>query len=188
MSEEISALIDREIDEECLVDLIDELCHKPELIERWQQYQLMRSAVRGECTRTYFDSVYARSEKLTDLIDEPSAIFTYRRTGRENSVSRLRQRWGSWVGGFGLAAGLGVAAAVGFVSSSLFEFQFLQSDRSYTAGIHENGVPVKWTNAANLAVADDSSVVYLNESLLAHSEAAGFNGLSNYARMVSYDR
>ena len=64
MSEKISALVDDVVDENCMPELIDELCEDPLLQERWQRYHLIRSAIRGECTTAYFESVYGISEAV----------------------------------------------------------------------------------------------------------------------------
>lgn len=190
MSEKISALIDEVVDENCLPELIEELCEDPLLQERWQRYHLIRSAIRGECTTAYFESVYGVSEEEADT-DAPS-LFAFRRQRKVNVgwVHDLRERWGSWVNGFGLAAALSAAAVFGFISSSIFDTQLSDPQKSYTESFYVGNDALVWQAHSNQDTHEIVNANYLNETLLAHNDFTGLysiNGLSNYARMVSYD-
>ncbi len=190
MSENISALVDEVIDEECLADLIEELCEDPVLQERWQRYHLIRSAIRGECTTAYFESVYGISEAGTDTT-APS-LFAFKRQRKVNVglLQDLRERWGGWVNGFGLVAALSAAAVFGFVSNSIFDTQLSDPKKSYAESFYVGNDALVWQAHTTQDAHEFVSANYLNETLLAHNDFTGLysiNGLSNYARMVSYD-
>ena len=186
MSEKISALVDEVVDENCLPELIEELCEDPLLQERWQRYHLIRSAIRGECTTAYFESVYGISETTTDTT-APS-LFAFKR--QQNLVQGLRERWGGWVNGFVLAAALSTAAVFGFVSNSIFDTQLSDPQKSYVESFYVGNDALVWQAHSNQDAHEFVNASYLNETLLAHNDFNGLssiNGLSNYARMVSYD-
>ncbi len=189
MSENISALIDKEIDEQHHEVLVVELCQNPELHQRWERYHLIRTAIRGECTRAYMNTVYGLEANSKPHVDqfEPD---------RKHSIVEtlgawLRSHLTNWSGGFGLAAGLSSAAVIGFFASSLIDVQFRQSETLFTETAYKQAGPVRWTSDESLADSDGQSVDFLNETLLAHSESTGYpmmNGLSNYVRLVAYER
>ncbi len=190
MSEKISALVDEVVDEQHLPELIEELCEDPLLQERWQRYHLIRSAIRGECTTAYFESVYGISEVARDM-DAPS-MFAFERQRKANVgwVRDFRERWGSWVSGFGLAAALSAAAVFGFVSNSIFDTQLSDPQKSYAESFYLGNDALVWQAHSSQDAHEIVSANYLNETLLAHNDFTGLfsiNGLSNYARMVSYN-
>lgn len=190
MSEKISALVDEVVDKKNLPELIEELCEDPLLQERWQRYHLIRSAIRGECTTAYFESVYGTSEAATDTA--ASSLFAVKRQRKANVglVQDLRERWGSWVNGFGLAAALSAAAVFGFVSNSIFETQLSDPKKPYAESFYVGSDALVWQDHSNQDAHEIVSANYLNETLLAHNDFTSLfsiNGLSNYARMVSYD-
>ena len=190
MSEKISALVDDVVDENCMPELIDELCEDPLLQERWQRYHLIRSAIRGECTTAYFESVYGTSEAVTDTPAPPLFSFKRQRKERVGLVHDLRERWGGWVNGFGLAAALSAAAVFGFVSNSIFDTQLSDPQKSYAESFYVGNDALVWQAHSNQDAHKIVNANYLNETLLAHNDFTGLysiNGLSNYARMVSYD-
>lgn len=190
MTESISAMVDGEIDEEIHSELLEELCRDPALKQRWQRYHLIRSAIRGECDSTLVRSEYAdRSERA--------------RPGEQQTVKPLRTRvkfsgfFGrllagrlNWAGGLGLAAGLSAVAAVGFISGSFVDFQLLQQESGINSVAYSVAEPARWATSSEYEDLGLRGVSHLNESLLAHSESAGYslmNGVSNYARLVSYN-
>ncbi len=191
MSENISALIDKEVDDNQHTALLDELCKDPVLKDRWEHYQLIRSAIRGDCTRAYLRSIYGTREQHNSVAD-----FTVPETVRHASITaaitnRFRQFRASWVGGFGLAAGLSAAVALGFFSSSLINVQFGHPERVAVDSLYNQASTVRWVSQANLDATVGTNVEFLNQTLLAHSESTSFpslNGLSNYARLVVYER
>ncbi len=190
MSEKISALVDEVVDENCLPELIEELCEDPLLQERWQRYHLIRTAIRGECTTAYFESVYGISEAATDTVAPSLFAFERQRKASAGLVQDLRERWGSWVNGFGLAAAVSAAAVFGFVSNSIFDTQLSEPKKSYAESFYVGNDALVWQAHSNQDAREIVSANYLNETLLAHNDFTGFssiNGLSNYARMVSYD-
>lgn len=190
MSEKISALVDEVVDERYLPELIEELCEDPLLQERWQRYHLIRSAIRGECTTAYFESVYGVSEEATDTVAPSLLAFKRQRKVNVGWVHDLRERWGSWVNGFGLAAALSTAAVFGFISNSIFDTQLSDPQNSYAESFYVGNDALVWQAHSNQDAHEIVNANYLNETLLAHNDFTGLysiNGLSNYARMVSYD-
>lgn len=191
MSENISALIDNEVDQEQHTNLIDELCQDSELKDRWERYHLIRSAIRGECTRAYMRSIYRPHEMQKFPVDLPVAASAYPSSIATSIKNRLQQYRSSWIGGFGLAVSLSAAVALGFFSSSLVDIQFGQAERTAFEALHNPSGPVRWVTQANLDGSTSQNVEFLNQTLLAHSESTSYplmNGLSNYARLVVYNR
>ena len=190
MSEKISELVDDAVDENCLPEVIEELCEDPLLQERWQRYHLIRSAIRGECTTAYFESVYGIPEAATDTPAQSLFAFKRQRKEKVGLIHDLRERWGGWVNGFGLAAALSAAAVFGFVSNSIFDSQQSDPQNSYAESFYVGNDALVWQAHSNQDVHKSVSTNYLNETLLAHNDFTGLfsiNGLSNYARMVAYD-
>jgi len=187
MSEEISALIDDEIDLQQHAELVDQLCMNSDLQDRWRRYQVIRSAIRGECVHSYFSSVYIHGHETPEFI-EPTAELQPKPV--EGLISQwLRTRWSNWFGGFGLAAGLTAAAAVGFISNSLLDVQLNQPNTDYVESAVIETSTTQWITLANRNSDVEPSIQFLNQTLIAHGESTSYpliNGLSNNARLDSY--
>ncbi len=191
MSEKISALIDQEIGRDAHSEVVEELCRDPDMQQRWERYHLIRSAIRGECAKSYLDAVYRREETRTEHAENLSSIPKRDRIKQGTSAGGFRTLWLNWAGGLGLAAGLSAAAVLGFVTSSLVDFQFTSEDTSYVEVLVNDANAMQWVSHSEHEVAKSESAPYLNQMLLAHSESTAYplmNGLSNYARLVSYNR
>ncbi len=191
MSEEISALADQEIDEDCYNGLVDQLCGDPVLRERWQRYHLIRSALRGECTTGYFNSVYTQTKDRQELTENSSRTIAVPWRIAESMSDRLSQWWGGWAHRFGIVAGLAAALTIGLVVSSFFDFRYSGSEQEYAQQVNPLDGTTRWRGISHLTLNEGGSENHLNELLLAHGDAAGYppsNGLTIFALMVASDR
>lgn len=191
MTENLSALVDEEIDESSQSELLEELCRDPLLQQRWRRYHLIRSAIRGECSLQFLRQGYVDNEDHTEPVESLSSEAPVTPQKIRGFFERSRPRWMNWAGGFGLAAGLSTAAVVGFVSGTLVDFQLIQQQSETVEITYNDSGPTRWVIASDFGNTDLKSVDHLNQTLLAHSENSGYssmNGISNYARLVAYDR
>ena len=191
MTENISALVDGEIDEEIHSELLEDLCQDPSLQQRWQRYHLIRSAIRGECSSSLLRNVYAGDgEGARSIETSPDKPHLERQIFPE-LFDRIFPGRLNWAGGLGLAAGLSAIAAVGFISGNLVDFQLLQQKSETASFAFNDSGPTRWVTTSEFENFETKSINHLNETLLTHSENTGYpsmNGISNYARLVSYDR
>ena len=192
MSENISALIDEELEGAEHARAVEQLCQDPALKERWERYHVIRSALRGECTPMYLRSVYERTDEAPRVAPSAATLSGRRQSQNRTAESWFRSLWPNWMSGYGLAASLTAAVFVGFLSGSIIDLRFGEPVQSTgVATVISQSVPVQWLADTDAASSSTQSVDFLNQALLAHGESSSFallNGLSNYAKLVVYER
>ena len=188
MSEKISALIDKEHKEDSHCQLIESICSDSRAQQRWKRYHLIRSAILGECTKSYLQSVYSETEQLTNFENKQQSTDTAPKQTR--FLPFWHSIWYPRMRGYGLATGLACAVLIGFFAFTVVGDRLTQLDGATKQVAISSNQAIKWVASPELI--SDRTVIepFLNETLLAHSESSDLSmlsGLSNYARLVAYD-
>ncbi len=164
IEEKLSALMDGELPDAEVAGVLGALRRDPALLGRWRRYQLAAAALRNElggaADVTVVEAVRSRIEH-----EAPAA-------------RRRRPHWRPWAGGLALAASVAAVTVLGL--------------DWWTAGpgsagevAQAGGGATRWEDGLSPQSED-----VLNAYLVEHGEytaASGMNGLSAYARFVSYD-
>lgn len=167
--EQISALLDDELDSSEQDDLLAAITEDAGLAETWQRYHLIRAAVRREA--------------LVHLPDLPSRVESFLGTDIE-PIRRTRSQSpaaGRWIPGLALAA-----SVAGLVSLGLFSF--LTGEES-TGSAGRNQV-VELDQGTKWETTSPELEHTLNAFLVEHGEftpMSNMNGLMAYAKFVSYN-
>lgn len=185
INEQISSLLDNELSQKEIRHTLDMLQTDAALRAKWDRYNLIGDAMRGEAIRfsaaSIADRVHASLEHET--VDFPtSRIIPIGRT------RRLSSRWQKSIGGAALAASVAVITVLSFP-------QFINDSQGPgSVAIAERAAPdpapylvqssTRWKNLSEPKVESK-----LNSFLIDHNEyaAPGGIGVIPYANFVSYD-
>lgn len=175
MSEELSALIDNELDEHGRVRVLRELGSNEELAERWSRYHIIGLALRRE-------QISPAGELPTRVA---RALEAESGTGYETTDSGHRQPPIRAAGRFAIAASVAGVLLVGGLIVTIYD----GSRPTDTAPIAAPQVAVN-DNGMHWEGAGPGSEDALNALLIEHGEftsVSGMNGLTAYSKFVAYD-
>ncbi|WP_428610660.1 sigma-E factor negative regulatory protein [Sedimenticola sp.] len=185
INEQISALLDNELGEREIRHALDALEGDESLRDKWDRYNLIGDAMRGEAVRLSADSIADRVRAKLEQQPETAPAFHPIPFGRP---VRLSSRWYKSAGGAALAASVAVITVLAFPQ--------LTNMSSEPGGqvVVERAVPdaapyltrssTHWKNLSEPKVESK-----LNRYLIDHNEfaAPGGIGVIPYANFVSYD-
>ncbi len=185
INEQISSLLDNELSQKALRHTLDLIQGDAALRNRWDRYNLIGDAMRGEAVRLSAESIADRVRaRLEQDAVEDSPI-------RPIPLGRIRHipaRWYKSAGGAALAASVAVITVLAFP-----QLTSMDSERSSPI-IAERVAPdpapylvqssTRWKNLSEPRVESK-----LNSFLIDHNEyaAPGGIGVIPYANFVSYD-
>lgn len=173
MQEKISALLDDELDQSEQQEVLRRISQDTELTATWQRYHLIGAAVRDESVV----HIASFSERLEPrLAGEQERVVPLRRT-----VSVNLKRWAPTLA---IAASVFAVALLGLFVAASVQDPPGTNVRTEVAQIEQIERNTRWeTSTPELEHA-------LNTFLVEHgefSELSGMNGLTAYAKFVSYD-
>ncbi len=192
INEQISALLDNELDPTEARNALDHLQGDDSLRQQWDRYHLIGDAMRGEAVRLSTESIADRvrarleSEAITGTSDQPIPI---------SRNPRYRARWLKTAGGGLLAASVAAITVIAFppmtetvsdvspqlvVENSLPQIQAPETQ----AAPYLVQSSSRWKNLSKPKVESK-----LNRYLIDHNEyvAPGGIGVIPYTSFVSYD-
>lgn len=175
--DEVSALMDGELDEVEAQRALAHLKNDPEWRERWDSFHLIKDALRGErLSSPGFNEVFAKR-----LVAEPTVLAPRRRPGQARRMTT-----------YALSAAASVAAAVfvAWVAVAPNVPVGVQADASQSS-VTQDLTAAGAAMPVSLPLASVSSEGRMNEYLLAHqgfSPSTAFQGLAPYIRSVSATR
>ncbi len=183
--EELSALLDNELDPEKIDVILDSMKGDQTLLGSWDRYSLIGDAIRGEAVRY---SATGISPRVRDAIaDEPAIVsFPQKKSRSANHTTPSQISWLRPIVGMALAASVAVMAV--YVSplinqSPIGDAGELASTTATPALVMPAGH--RWKNLNEPGVASK-----LDEYLREHSEFStpgGMGGVLPYTSFVSYD-
>ena len=166
MKNEISALMDDELDSAAVGGCLQTLGQDAELVQRWREYHLIGDALRGDL-RPSFDDRFAQR-----LAAEPTIL------APKSMRSAANARWTTILSA---AAGVAVVAIAAWVAMP--------------AGVNGDGAMLALKKEAPSAKPEPSQpvpvAVGVDDYLLAHqrfSPSSGMQGVAPYVRTVSAER
>lgn len=171
--EELSALVDGEVDPDEASRLLDQVTSDPALAGAWERYHLIGDVLRSTLSEVPAEDLAQHVRKLVD--SEPASL-TERRRGMAPAKA---------VTGFALAASVTLVAVVGIQLAS----RETSSVADQTAQVTEPAGQGLELAGARWNVQHPAVEARLNRYLVDHSEYLnkGMWGVLPYARIVTYD-
>ncbi|WP_275099341.1 sigma-E factor negative regulatory protein [Sedimenticola hydrogenitrophicus] len=185
INEQISALLDNELNQKEFRHTLDLLEEDASLRGSWDRYTLIGDAMRGEAVRFSADSI---ADRVKRQLEREPVNFPLSRPLPTGRLGRFPSRWYKSAGGAALAASVAVITVLAFPQLT---------DMTPEPGgqvIAEHSVPdpkpylvqssTRWKNLSEPKVESK-----LNSFLIDHNEyaAPGGIGVIPYANFVSYD-
>ena len=185
MNEKLSALLDGELSREESAIVLDEMSEDEQLFSEFSKFNLIRLAVRGQCSETQLRVAYRENVRFQpDVARKSSETNTNRRKRFSVSEYFQNQLWNRF-GGVGFATGMAAALAIGFITHDLINTQISQQPNR-TAAIAAQSA-FRW----NIPAIDETVKIeeHLNQSLLNLGDAANASRINSKtdALLVSYN-
>lgn len=186
INEQISSLLDSELSQEEVRQTLDLLQEDEALRDRWDRYNLIGDAMRGEAIRFSNPSI---ADRVHARLEQESVDFSNVRHFPATRPKPVPARWYRSAGGAALAASVAVVTVLSFpqftdvapeVGSPLVVEQPAPNPASYLVQSS-----TRWKNLSEPKVESK-----LNKFLIEHNEFAapgGGIGVMPYANFVSYD-
>lgn len=185
INQQISSLLDNELDQKEVRHTLDLLQEDVALRNRWDRYNLIGDAMRGEAVRFSAASI---ADRVQARLEQESVDFSNVQAFPAARTGRFPARWYKSAGGAALAASVAVVTVLSFP-------QFTGvSPEPGRAVVAEQPMPdpapylvqssTRWKNLSEPKVESK-----LNSFLIDHNEfaAPGGIGVIPYANFVSYD-
>ncbi|MEM7195377.1 MAG: RseA family anti-sigma factor [Pseudomonadota bacterium] len=174
MSEKISQLVDRELEQAGRADVISEIASSEASLNSWKHYHLIGSVIRGEITSAGNDL----SAQIADALEaEPTVLAPVSFQSGQNAAPEKSSGSGSVIKSAGLFA---LAASVALVAVTVLKPSTVEVTQPSSVA----AVEVTDNEARERALFEQE----LGEMLAEHGEfssSAGLNGLIAYAKLVS---
>ncbi|MFP4209181.1 MAG: sigma-E factor negative regulatory protein [Wenzhouxiangella sp.] len=170
--EQLSCLMDGELERRSCDFLVRRLATDPALSDRWQRYHLIRACLQRELS-----SPAGLAERVAAALDEETPM----------PAETTARRWLKPLGGVAIAASVAVAALVGMNSSMLEQGQsehsvseagFVSQSTPLDRPFNQPLVPVSLSESS---AADRQRI---NSYLLRHNQAVGSAGFPSYVPIV----
>jgi sigma-E factor negative regulatory protein RseA len=181
MKEQISALMDGELDAKATADLLRSLPADVDLRCSWEHWHLIRASLHQDLdVLAPAGLVAAVADRLQD---EPTVLAPRRRQFLPD-----RSQWSRWISGAAIAASVAAVSVVGMRMlneiPAIAPAELLAHNARPVSGSLMRASDEKW-DTPNAKVRND-----LNQYLVEHSEfnpAARMNGMMSYVRIVGHD-
>jgi sigma-E factor negative regulatory protein RseA len=186
ISEQISALLDDELNDREAETTLTRLRDRDELQQTWERYHLIGDVMRGERIHAEISQTAARVQ--AQVAQEPAIIAAPQQKGTRPQEST---RWLRMAAGAGLAASVAAVAVVTmpYLTGSGIDGgaePFVVAERQAQPPVqYARSSGTRWKNLSQPAIESK-----LNGYLVEHSEYAspgGVGGVIPYATYVSYD-
>lgn len=179
-NEQLSALVDGELQGEQLVQVLDLLKTDVQAQQQLQRYQHTSDVLHGFTTKLHPTDLSTRLALA--LEDEP--IHTMNSVPKAKVLPFPAQLW-KQISGLAIAASIGALAVVGVMTQP--ENQLVSTPLQTAAYNVANDAQPQLASGNRWTVSQPEVEERLNTYLVDHNEYAGASGVFSYARVVSYD-
>lgn len=185
INEQISSLLDSELNQEEIREALDLLQEDESLRNKWDRYNLIGDAMRGEAVRFSHASI---ADRVQASLEHESVDFSNVQAFPKSRARRSTARWYKSAAGAALAASVAVVTVLSFpqftglspeTGGEIAAEQALPDPAPYLVQSS-----TRWKNLSEPKVESK-----LNDYLIEHNEfaAPGGIGVIPYANFVSYD-
>ncbi len=180
--QQLSALVDGELDDHTQELLLAEVAKDDDLRDQFLKLQLMRQAVRGQCSASYLRKSFENESDFNSVAEHTSKQPQKKQSRLPELMQNLffpgqgRLRW---------AAGVSVAIAIGYFSHDLVEQQIFNSATVTQQTVAYNHDSWQFSSDNGSSRIEN----YLNQSLLSLGDTSSVLNLNSKtnALLVSYN-